>query len=161
MKAGLPKKYAQMGFKKGWRLYKASLSKRKFQSKIKIRSVKKIVKRKKSSRARKVYRKAKSNTLLMTALGAGLYGAGRQYMSDKLAPLTNKIPLGEYSDEAGMLILNYALAKGKIPFINKLRLTKDFGKAGMTIEMARIGAGFAAQALNKNSTVSGSNQSFH
>lgn len=86
------------------------------------------------------------------ALGAGLYGAGREKVSNAIAPVTSRIPLGEYADEAGMLAASYLLMKGKVPFLNKIKMSRDVGKAGFMIESARIGAGLAAGGLGSMTT---------
>jgi hypothetical protein len=85
-------------------------------------------------------RKIKSKTkramggLMMPMVGAGLYGVGRRYLSNFISPLTSKIPLGQYADEAGMLIANYALYK----FAGRMPMIKDAAKAGMLIETAML-----------------------
>lgn len=104
--------------------------------------------RRSSSRApfkKRSSRKRKSGLggLMGAAVGAGLYGAGREKVSDMLAPYTSRIPLGTLSDEAGMAALSYLLATGKIPLVNKVPMSRDVGKAGWMIEWARIGARFA------------------
>lgn len=83
-------------------------------------------------------------SLAGTVIGAMAYGAGRQYVSDKLQPLTAKIPAGQYADEVAMGGLSYLMMKGKIPLINKLKITRDIGKAGLAIEAARLGAGLSS-----------------
>lgn len=81
------------------------------------------------------------------AIGGMAYGAGREYVSQKLAPLTAKIPAGDLADEVGMGILSWALATGKIPVINKYNVTKDIGRAGLAIEAARVGSYLGANML--------------
>ncbi len=91
-------------------------------------------------------------------LGAFVYGAVRERISIAIDPLTRKIPAAGYADEIGMALLNFALAKGKIPFINKLPITRQIGKAGLFIEMARVGEGVTKGMLKLpgNSTGGGS-----
>lgn len=75
---------------------------------------------------------AKPLTIL---LSAGLYGAGRQKLSDAVAPLTSKIPLGAISDEVGLFALHY--------FANKMfknKLVSQITQSGMAVEAALIGA---------------------
>jgi hypothetical protein len=95
-------------------------------------------------RMRRSTRKSGMGSAMNLALGAGLYGASRQYISNLLTPLTAKIPLGDYADEAAMLGASYALMKGKVPFVNKVPISRDIGRAGFVIESARIGAGLMA-----------------
>lgn len=71
--------------------------------------------------------------------GSMIYGAGREFVSTKLAPITSKIPAGELSDEVGMGVLSYFLYKGKIPLLNKIPMSRDIGRAGLIIESARAG----------------------
>jgi hypothetical protein len=67
------------------------------------------------------------------ALGAVAYGAIRQYASNALLPVTSKIPLGTLSDEAVLGVASYLLYK------KTKGLPSEIGKAGLYIEMARIG----------------------
>lgn len=85
--------------------------------------------------------------LFGTIAGAMIYGAGREWTSNKLAPITAKIPFGDLSDEALMGVLSYFIAKGKIPLINRIPLSKDIGLAGLTIESARVGAYLGAKFI--------------
>lgn len=127
--AGLPKKYAKMGFKKGWRAFKASKNKRKT----------KRATTKRSSKVTKVRRKSKFNTDLITMAGAMGYGAVREKVSNMLEPLTQKVPAGDVSDEVAMGALSYLMMKGKIPVISKYPVMKAIGRAGFIIESARAG----------------------
>lgn len=81
--------------------------------------------------------------------GGMVYGATRQMVSDKLAPITAKIPAGDYADEAVMGALGYLLMKGKVPFLNKVPFTRKIGEAAVYIESARIGAGFSSTFVPK------------
>jgi hypothetical protein len=148
--AGLPKKYAKLGFKKGWKAFKAS----KRTTKRKTKST-----RTRSSKVSNV-RRRKSNGfkgLFGTALGAMAYGAGREMISTKLEPITMRIPAGEVADEVVMGALSYAMMKGKIPFIKNFPISREIGKAGFYIEMARIGNYLADNVkLNAVNTGSGS-----
>jgi len=84
-------------------------------------------------RAGRSYAKA-SNASLMTAIGgAMIYGALREKASNALAPLTNKIPLGNIADEVVLGVASYFLAK------KGSGLVREIGKAGLVIESARIG----------------------
>jgi len=72
-------------------------------------------------------------------VGAAGYGAIRQYASNYLSPYTSKIPAGDYADEVGMLIANWAANK-YVP----VPLIKQAARAGMLIEASRIGAKLAS-----------------
>jgi hypothetical protein len=89
-------------------------------------------------------------------IGAGLYGAGREYASTRLMPLTAKVPAGNYADELVMGAVSYAMMKGKIPFLNKIKVTRDIGRAGLTIEAARVGAGLSAGLAPSTGATGGS-----
>lgn len=89
--AGLPKKYAKMGFKKGWRLFKAN-KRGSARVKTKSRSVKPMAK-KRYAKAKKYYKKAKSAVLGKVGqliLGAGLAVGFENYVSP-LLPLNGMI----------------------------------------------------------------------
>lgn len=79
-------------------------------------------------------------TTLMALGGAAIYGGVRAKMSQALSPLTSKIPLGEISDEVGMLGVNLAVGR----FLGrKIPILRSITKAGMLIEAARIGEAVA------------------
>lgn len=64
---------------------------------------------------------------------AFVYGAGRSALSTALVPLTSKIPLGQYADEAALGIIGYlAATKGS-------GMIKDVGMAMLTVEAASLG----------------------
>lgn len=86
-------------------------------------------------------------------LGAAVYGAGREWVSNKIQPITSKIPAGQYADEVGLGVLSYFVASGKIPLINKIPYSREIGRAGLTIEAARIGAGIGGQYLSSGGTM--------
>jgi len=137
--AGLPKKYAKMGFKKGWKAYRAKKksSSRKRASSARTRSKKTMAKKKTRRRTRR-------SSQWTPVLGAAAYGMGREWTLGRLDPLLEKVPVaGPYLDEAAMFGLSYLLAKGKIPVVKKLKFTKAVGKAGMLIEAYRVGAQLA------------------
>ncbi len=69
------------------------------------------------------------------ALFGALYGAVRPYLAQAISPVTSKIPMGAYVDEAGMIVISYFAAKGT--FGNQF---KEAGKAGLYIESAVIGS---------------------
>jgi hypothetical protein len=143
---GLPKKYAKMGFKKGWRLFKASKGK----AKKSYSAGETMAKSRKTRRytAKKSHKSHRKSGLLGgfgggmgKMVGAGLYGAVRESMSNALAPLTEKLPLGNLSDEAVMIGTLWA---GKKFLGRKVPMVNDFANAGILIESARIGATLAA-----------------
>jgi hypothetical protein len=111
--------------------------------------------RKKARRAfrgfkRSAKRYGQSSNPLKVVIPAMAYGAGRNYLSNMLAPLTAKIPLGNYSDEAVFGILGYLAAKkGK-------GIIKDVGVAVLTVESASLGSQLIGSVTNNNSSSTGS-----
>lgn len=78
-----------------------------------------------------------SKTGMGGMLSAALYGAGRAYVSDKIQPLTSKIPLGNVSDNVAMLGVNWAIKR----FLgNRVPILAKAADAGMIIEAAMIGS---------------------
>jgi hypothetical protein len=135
--------------KKAWAVYRNS-------KKSKSRSVNKLARRKRKTKTRYYGRRKSSNSTGLKLIGATMYGFGREYISDKLATLTSKVPLGDFADEGVMLGLSYLVAKGKIPFLNKVDVLKKAGKAGMYYEAARIGELLANKMQNKSTSTGGS-----
>jgi hypothetical protein len=88
-----------------------------------------------SSRAVSV-RRRKTNSFNPTKaiFGGMVYGGLRSKVAQLVSPVTSKIPLGNYADEAVMGALSYFVAKGKVKFI-----PKEIGLAGLMIESAVIG----------------------
>lgn len=82
--------------------------------------------------ARRRFGRASENPL-MIILPAMAYGAGRQYLSQAVEPLTSKVPLGTFADEAVFGTAGYFMAKkGK-------GIIKSLGKAILTVEAASVG----------------------
>lgn len=71
-------------------------------------------------------------------VGAGVYGAGRQYLSALIQPVTRAIPLGTIADEVVLMFGTQWAAKrmGNGLLSNALR-------TGALIEASRIGAAIA------------------
>ena len=90
----------------------------------------KVARRKKSrssSRGR-----FKGRGMMALALGSALYGAMRSKVSDALAPLTSKIPLGTVADEVVLGVLAHQVSKRTSGVIS------DIGKAGFFFEISRL-----------------------
>lgn len=145
--AGLPKKYAKMGFKKGWKEYKKTLNKRKTSSSrtrkaSNTRTSKKTVARRKTS--------SMSKQMRVMAGGFG-YGAIREPMSDWTQVALNSVGLpqfaGEFTDEVVMSAISYYMTKGKLPFIPK-KVQRIIGYGGLAIESARAGSAIAGDAVS-------------
>lgn len=103
-------------------------------------------------------RKSKSMGGDLLKVGGGLaYGAGRQWVSDKLAPVSERVAgvAGQYADELVMGGLGYLMMKGKIPFLNKFGITRKIGEAAVYIESARVGAGLASGMMPISNSTTG------
>lgn len=154
--AGLPKKYAKMGFKKGWAAYKATKKQKtgvkKFYSRIKesdkyIRAKSrgaKVAKKRKTYK-KKAKQKGGMDRMLNTATNILLpvgYGWARDRMSDGLNTLLmktgigQKLPVTEFTDEAVMLAASWGV--GKLGG-NKNPLGRKALKIINIVEKARIG----------------------
>ena len=150
---GLPraiiKKYGVT--KKAWKVFRSKKKGSRTRTTTK-RSVSRMAKRK----IRRSYPKAKARSRKKSGgfgklgkfVGAGIYGASREILSNQLAPLTSKIPLGTLSDEAGMFAVLWA---GKKFLGRKIPLVNDIANAGMLIEAARIGAAVASGQVSLGS----------
>lgn len=66
-----------------------------------------------------------------------VYGAGRSYLSNLIAPYTSKLPFGAVADEVGMSLVAYFAAKNTKGFV------KDVAMKALTIENARVGEALA------------------
>lgn len=114
--AGLPKKYAKMGFKKGWAVYKKTKSKTKKSYTVTTRKVRKVAKKKRSYK--KATKKVQSfgNTFLGKLTKKAIpiaYGFSRDKVSDFIAnsELGKKLPVFDLIDEATMLGINAIATK--------------------------------------------------
>jgi len=78
---------------------------------------------------------------------AAIYGAGRQYLVNLAAPLTSKIPFGNYADEVLFGLAGYMAAKKGRGMI------KQLGMAVLTVEAASLGhqiVGGAVSGIQQN-----------
>jgi hypothetical protein len=71
------------------------------------------------------------------------------YISNLVQPLTSKIPMGQYADEAVLGVAGYLLAK------KGSGMVRDFGKAMLVVEAASIGHQLANGGLSNGSTSQG------
>ena len=139
--AGLPKKYAKMGFAKGWRAYRASKT-----TSYSTNKVKPMARRRSGffrKKARQIVRQGP--TPMQTAIAAVAYGAVRQKTSAMIQPFTSKIPLGTVADELVLGTAGYFLAKK-----SKNKMLKAAGTAILTVEAARVGEAIADGSLMGN-----------
>jgi len=149
--AGLPRKYAKMGFAKGWRAYKNS-------KKTNIRSVKTMAKRRRRSSARTTYSRKRSSKMGGVA-GLMLGGAGYGLIREPLNQLASKVPfVGSLGDEVVLLGASYLMATKGSGIIRKV------GRAGLVIEahnLARnLGGGLLGSITNATTPASSTSQSF-
>lgn len=114
--------------KKAWSVYRS-------ERKSTTRKVSKVARKKKSRGKRKGM-----NPLMGRMVGGVGYGLARGYLNQLAQPLTAKLGVaGRFADELTMGLISYALATGKIPFLNKMPITREIGKAGLTIEAFSVG----------------------
>lgn len=119
-----------------------------------------------SVKAKKSYKRSKSNlgsnNLMGSVIGGMSYGALRSYGSEMAKPITDKMGfLGVYADNVVMATISYALATGKIPFINNIKVSRDIGKAGLVIESAFAGVDLKNQVMGTgNSVTTGTDNRF-
>lgn len=78
------------------------------------------------------YSRGSSNPLKVV-VPALAYGAARQHISNLAQPLTSKIPLGSYADEAAFGLAGYFMAK------KGRGMVRDIGVAMLTVEAASVG----------------------
>lgn len=133
--------------KKAWSVYRAK------------KTGGKMAKRKRASTKRKApyRRKARSSGMskdLMHFGTATAYGFGRGYLNAGVRTLANKLGLGavNVSDELLLLGTNYAIMKGYVPGIKKIKIAKDIASRGFTIESAFVGAQIAQKVMNRASS---------
>lgn len=62
------------------------------------------------------------------------YGVARPYVASVISPLTSMLPLGQYSDEVGMAILNYLIASNTSGFVSSA------ARKGIIVENAMVGS---------------------
>ncbi len=100
---------------------------------------------------RRAYKAMSGDGLTGIAVGGAAYGALRGPVSDKIGAYVPKFA-GEWTDEITMGVLSYvAMKKGT-------GIVRNIGKAGLTIESARIGAALTAGLLgNSTGTSTGGN----
>jgi hypothetical protein len=118
----------------------------------KARTITRYVKKK----AKRYGRKATSLTKPVQ-IDSMIYGGLRAKVSNAISPFTSKIPLGDISDELGMGLLNYMVAKKSSGMI------KNIAMKGLVIENARVGEAIATQGvglLSGAGTTAGQNNLF-
>jgi hypothetical protein len=114
-------------------------TKRKSRVRNKFTPLRRMARRRRTKTKKRYSRKGKFGGA-MKYLAAGLYGALRARTSNALSPITQKIPLGDVADEAGMFAANWAVGK----FVKAAR---PVTQAGMLIEAARIGEAVATGSI--------------
>jgi hypothetical protein len=86
------------------------------------------------SKAKKFYSRNKASFKPLNAVLYGAaYGAVRNAAHTMAQPITNMIPLGQYSDEALFGVVGYFMAK------NGNSMVKNAGYAILTVEAASLG----------------------
>jgi len=147
--AGLPRRFAKMGFTKGWKAYKASKSTRSSAH----RQVNSMARRS-FSRARAAFRATKRYARRGTATGAGqlvqidamAYGALRAPLSNATSSLLGGVlgglP-GAIGDEVTVGLVDWLIAK------NTSGIVRNIALKGLAVENARIGESLSQGFFNK------------
>lgn len=149
--AGLPKKYAKMGFKKGWAEYKKLKSKKTRKATKRTAKVRTVAKKKRS------YKKKTAKPSMMNTFAGKVakklipvaYGFGRDKVSDWIAEsqLGKKLPVFDLIDEATMLGINFGLTKFGA---RKNPLARRALQAMEDIELASVGRELEDMFKKKN-----------
>lgn len=107
---GLPKKYAKMGFKRGWAAYKRSKNKR--TSSPRRARTPTTRRRRTMAKAKRKYtkRRVPAMTPQKAVIGGFIYGFGRGQLNNLVKGLTSNVALN-LSDEIALGIANWYLAK--------------------------------------------------
>lgn len=88
-------------------------------------------------------------------VGAAIYGAIRAKAAAFVTPYTNKLPLGNISDEVGLGVLAWAGDK----FVGRrFPMARPLFKGAMIVEGARIGEAIATNSVGMGGGASGSSQ---
>jgi len=136
--AGLPKRFAKMGFKKGWKLFK---SQSRTTKTTKVQPMARF-KRKAARRFggfKRSRRSSGSSENLLETVGYGFaYGALRPKLKELASPMTQMLPLGENSDEIAFGLIGYFMAK------KGTGMVKNAGRAILTVEAASLGNNIVA-----------------
>lgn len=132
------------------------MKKLKYSAKNKPSKVVKVAKKRRFAKVKRFYGKHKSNFgLVGEILGAGVYGAIRSKAADSLKPVTDKLPLGNISDEvllgATAILLKKTLGR-KMPMLNPVL------NGAIIIESARIGEAVVNGQTGIGQTVSSQSQ---
>ena len=116
---------------------KPKSKRRKSSNLIKSKPKRRMAKRRKTTKKRSSKRSASLFGINSAkAISAMIYGAIRMKTSSAIAPYASKIPLGNISDEAGMLVVT---TLGKKYLFKRAGTMRDALTAGQTIELARVG----------------------
>jgi len=96
----------------------------------------KIAKRKGKKRRffRKRASRRKSTPIKAVQMEAIAYGAVRKFLSQLVSPVTEKVPMGQFADEAVVGASNYLIAKNSSGMIKKVAMK------GLIVENALIGS---------------------
>lgn len=102
----------------------------------KSRSTRRGVTMPRRRKSRRSFRRMSSGGLkpMQVLIGGGIYGAVRSKLSNLLAPITSKVPLGTIGDEAVLFVAAQQLGKRM-----RDKTIKSVASAAMAVEAARIG----------------------
>lgn len=78
-------------------------------------------------------------------VGGAIYGVGRTYLSNMIAPITSKVPFGNLADNVVLGAIGYfAAKKGR-------GLIKQVGISALAVESALAGQDLVGSGLNQTS----------
>jgi hypothetical protein len=86
-------------------------------------------------RVRRRSRKSSGNSKLMDLVFAGAYGAMRQPISNAVAPLANRVPIINASDEVALMVTAWGAKK-----VFKNRTVTKLANTAMIVEASRLGS---------------------
>jgi len=139
--AGLPRKYAKMGFAKGWRAYKSSKTRTKIKNTARTAgSVKTMARRRyKMARRSKFRSSTGGNGVMKLALGGAIYGLVREPINQ----FAGKIPLiGGFGDEVALGVISYIAATKGTGWV------RNIGRAGVVIEAHNLARNMGGNLLS-------------
>lgn len=138
--AGLPRKYAKMGFAKGWRAYKSS--KKTTKTTAKTAGSAKMARRRYRKLARRSRRSSSSmggGSVMKMALGGAVYGIVREPINQ----LMGKVPIiGTFGDEVALGVVSYIAATKGSGWV------RTIGRAGVMIEAYNLSRSMSGNLLS-------------
>jgi len=119
----------------------------------KKRTVKRKIIRSRSRIAKKTVKRSKNKSSTRSELKSYGFGFGfgtlRPLLNSGIRKLTSRTGIN-VADEIAMPVALYFIAKGKVPLVNKIPMSRQIAKAGLVAEGAYLGARVGAPLLANN-----------